>query len=597
VILDSRWHYHVCPYSLCRLSSWKIFSERKNLGFLFAVDHGAEEVVDLAQGGDLPSTHPMEGYFSVTYPTGLLWNPYPSMLGVPDIWPENFPTQLREIKQEVLNEAMERVPAASIGIVQSLPAPNPQPKTILSPSSPLLALGLKTFAPLTEGTTLFTKSALWSLFLPNNETSALLRGLLVQPLLWRLGLHTAFSLPMSSQETGDGSHSKGDIDVRLLRVLRQTNLTTCATVASCLNLIYSQHHKDSLPQLEAWLFDLVKIGYQAPQLRPHRQFAYLTQGAALSPTSNPRLKNLSSNISSSSFDIFYLSFSNNGSGDLFFPKSTFQQGRNALLRLALSMEISPGYAYFVFTDEDVQLTNVNNPSLFWKTNMSADPWVRMEEFLLKFRPMVGFGRYDNWVQTKNNSGIFSITTTHDQCLVAYSRHTLDFGQPLIESYLDKLSSWNQGLMLKFLEKVIYSKAAFQINSIKTVNKGSKYHSAQYKQGFNLDKVSKFMLSNLNTNIEKNPLLKIFNNLLDRYRAKKEVYSYGEMELNTDTFILSKSAQNTFGKYFEPEMLKYFNICGQILQNQQRWWRSALLFTEQNPSIARIIEQMSIECSK
>ena len=420
----------------CRLSSWKIFSERKNLGFLFAVDHGAEEVVDLAQGGDLPSTHPMEGYFSVTYPTGLLWNPYPSMLGVPDIWPENFPTQLREIKQEVLNEAMERLPAASIGIVQSLPAPNPQPKTILSPSSPLLALGLKTFAPLTEGTTLFTKSALWSLFLPNNETFALLRGLLAQPLLWRLGLHTAFSLPMSSQETGDGSHSKGDIDVRLLRVLRQTNLTTCATVASCLNLIYSQHHKDSLPQLEAWLFDLVKIGYQAPQLRPHRQFAYLTQGAALSPTSNPRLKNLSSNISSSSFDIFYLSFSNNGSGDLFFPKSTFQQGRNALLRLALSMEISPGYAYFVFTDEDVQLTNVNNPSLFWKTNMSADPWVRMEvfvmifsmrhkifhqEFLLKFRPMVGFGRYDNWVQTKNNSGIFSITTTHDQCLVAYSR--------------------------------------------------------------------------------------------------------------------------------------------------------------------------------
>ena len=130
-----------------------------------------------------------------------------------------------------------------------------------------------------------------------------------------------------------------------------------------------------------------------------------------------------------------------------------------------------------------------------------------------------------------------------------------------------------------------------------MNKGSNYHSAQYKQGFNLDEVSKFMQSNLNTNIEKNPLLKIFNNLLDFPRAKKEVYSFGEMELNTDTFNLSKSAQNTFGKYFQPEMLKYFNICGEILQNQQRWWRSALLFTEQNPSIARIIEQQSKECSK
>ena len=112
------------------------------------------------------------------------------------------------------------------------------------------------------------------------------------------------------------------------------------------------------------------------------------------------------------------------------------------------MEVSPGYEYFVFTDEDVRLENVNDPSHSWKTNMSTDPWVRLEvlvtislflhfhchcigftinyeiftqEFLLKFAPAVGFGRYDNWVQTKNNSGIYSITTTHDQCLGAYSR--------------------------------------------------------------------------------------------------------------------------------------------------------------------------------
>ena len=77
------------------------------------------------------------------------------MLGLPDIWPKGFPTQLGENKQEVLNEAIERVPAASIGIVQSLPhAQNPQrPKAVFAPPSPLVVLGLKTFAPLTEGTT------------------------------------------------------------------------------------------------------------------------------------------------------------------------------------------------------------------------------------------------------------------------------------------------------------------------------------------------------------------------------------------------------------------------------------------------------------
>ena len=322
----------------------------------------------------------MEGYLPVTYPTGLLWNPYPSMLGFDHIWPKNFPAQMREVKQEVLNQEMERVPVSSIGIVQSLPAPNPQSnKTIPSPLSSLIAVGLKTFAPLSEGTTTFTKSALWALFLPNHESSAVLRGLLAQPLLWRLGLYTAFTLPTNKQEHMEELDSKDDMDVGFLQDLHQTNLSACSTMATCLKLIYSQHYKIGQPHLEAWLFDLGKIGYQPPQLRAHRQFAYLTQGGALTSTSNPRLN---SNGSSSSFDTFYLSFSGSGSGDLFFPKSTFQQGRNALLRLALAMEVSPGYDYFVFTDEDVVLKNIDDPSHFWKANMSNDPWIRMEVFLI-----------------------------------------------------------------------------------------------------------------------------------------------------------------------------------------------------------------------
>ena len=244
--------------------------------------------------------------------------------------------------------------------------------------SPLIALGLKTFAPLTEGTTLFRKSALWALFLPNHQFSATLRGLLAQPLLWRVGLYTAVSPPSSNQESKEGLDSEEDMDVRFLHILQQTDFSACTTVTACMKLIYSRHHKIDQPYLEAWLHDLGTIGYQAPQLRSHRQFAYLTQGAALTPTSNPRLNAVSN--SSSSFDTFYLSFSGAGSGDLFFPKSTFQQGRNALLRLALAMEVTPGYDYFVFTDEDVVLENNDDPSHFWKTNMSTDPWVRMEVF-------------------------------------------------------------------------------------------------------------------------------------------------------------------------------------------------------------------------
>ena len=139
-------------------------------------------------------------------------------------------------------------------------------------------------------------------------------------------------------------------------------------------------HPASLPFLNAWLLDLAKIGYHNPEPRRHKHFAYLTEGGSLTPISNPRLNSITN--SSGTFDIFYLSFGGTGSGDLFFPNSTYQQGRNALLRLALAMEVSPGYAYFIFTDEDVKLENVDDPSHFWKQDMSNDPWFRLEVILI-----------------------------------------------------------------------------------------------------------------------------------------------------------------------------------------------------------------------
>ena len=46
---------------LSRLHLWDIPSERKNLGFLFAIEHGAVEVVDITSGGYLAGTLPCLG--------------------------------------------------------------------------------------------------------------------------------------------------------------------------------------------------------------------------------------------------------------------------------------------------------------------------------------------------------------------------------------------------------------------------------------------------------------------------------------------------------------------------------------------------------
>lgn len=47
-------------------------------------------------------------------------------------------------------------------------------------------------------------------------------------------------------------------------------------------------------------------------------------------------------------------------GLVFYPKSSFAEGRNALLRMALGFETGLGFRYFTFLDDDVKLEfNVN----------------------------------------------------------------------------------------------------------------------------------------------------------------------------------------------------------------------------------------------
>ena len=47
VHLDSTWHSTHCTFLTCHLLDWTDPDQRKNAGFLFALDHGARQVMDL----------------------------------------------------------------------------------------------------------------------------------------------------------------------------------------------------------------------------------------------------------------------------------------------------------------------------------------------------------------------------------------------------------------------------------------------------------------------------------------------------------------------------------------------------------------------
>ena len=137
---------------------------------------------------------------------------------------------------------------------------------------------------------------------------------------------------------------------------------------------------------------------------------------------------------------------------------------------------------------------------------------------------------------------------------------------------------------------------YQINSVKTVNGGSQYHSDNYKQGFQFDQVYEFLLDNLNVSLKENPLLTLLDSLVDSYRFGGSCpQCFGVMTLQPSFFNLSEQAQGYFGKRFEPEMVKYFNLCGSLFENQGKWWRSGLLHKELSDSIVHISDQQINYC--
>ena len=149
---------------------------------------------------------------------------------------------------------MEMIPASSIGPLQFLPhAKHEDPLNPEYSAPPILALGLKTFAHLTEADTLFTSSSLWSLFLPKDPLSSVYRGLLSQPLLWRLGLHTAFTRSSSYSKTIETAAEdvlhQDEVDVDLLHAILKTNLSACNTLPDCFQLLYSQHQKSEMSNI------------------------------------------------------------------------------------------------------------------------------------------------------------------------------------------------------------------------------------------------------------------------------------------------------------------------------------------------------------
>ena len=131
VILDDNWVRDKCCFMLCNFSFLHGLAltntMRKNIGYIYAIHHGARVVYDFDMENlvvtNLPRTD--EDFVEVIYPTGDVWNPYKDLTNQTNTWPRGFPPDQANKEQRGLAEKREEIRMSSVGVIQSLIAGAP----------------------------------------------------------------------------------------------------------------------------------------------------------------------------------------------------------------------------------------------------------------------------------------------------------------------------------------------------------------------------------------------------------------------------------------------------------------------------------------
>ena len=264
---------------------------RKNIGYLYAISHGAEIIYD-TDDDNIPIYQNLS-YLPEQY-TGPLVKTKNSFcniynyFGNDTVWPRGFP--LEEILSQTKKEKIKTTRHFPL-IQQALVNNNPDVDAVfrLTRSSNInfynthasLSLPAQTFCPFNTQSTFFHKKAFWGLLIPVStkfRVCDIWRGYITQRLLWEIGGSLTFLPPQAFQERNPHNLLSDFIDEqdlyihskRLVTQLKKTQLTNKTFEEKYLALIQcltEQHFYDpiEIKLAKAWLDDLKKLNYKMPQ--------------------------------------------------------------------------------------------------------------------------------------------------------------------------------------------------------------------------------------------------------------------------------------------------------------------------------------------
>ena len=176
----------------------------------------------------------------------------------------------------------------------------------------------------------------------------------------------------------------------------------------------------------------------------NKKFLYLVQTEGDLPTHY-------SNINHESADVLYLSWKQPRPGDIYFPNSTWTQGRNKLLEAA--QKLDGDYLYYIFLDDDIEFI--------------AGDWRSFERLLLEYQPCIATPRA-NFYPTKSDDSVEAqIVYAFDAVFNAFHRDVV--ADKILLPYREDFDeeSWLLSqLFLIHLAGVCYHHKVLQFNHVK-----------------------------------------------------------------------------------------------------------------------------------
>jgi len=119
----------------------------------------------------------------------------------------------------------------------------------------------------------------------------------------------------------------------------------------------------------------------------------------------------------------------NAPDSLFFPGSSWNEGRNRLLSAAVTRAAKSGhnYLYYIFLDEDCRVREDQALAKKLNVQLTGNPFRTFERYLLEWEPAVGYTRYA-W-QFFEKGQETNIGYNIDAIFNAFHRETLSFLLP------------------------------------------------------------------------------------------------------------------------------------------------------------------------